>query len=162
MWADDYQLIIISLYLYCTYRNKQNYNVFYNKNSKQYKMIKTDVMSWDRFKGRFWVKLKKNINILKSILKTHRKAVKHSKHRCNVVTSLSTSSDFQRFSLIWHQIITNVSMSRIKVTKASVKNMEFLTNISQLVENHERSMSKLFTKSLQIFFWKKIRLINKI
>lgn len=49
-------------------------------------MIKTDVMSWDRFKGRF-----KNINILKSILKTHRKAVKHSKHRFNVVTSLSTS-----------------------------------------------------------------------
>lgn len=33
-------------------------------------------------------------------------------------------------------------MSRIKVTKASVKNMEFLTNISQLVENHERSKKK--------------------
>lgn len=43
-------------------------------------------------------------------------------------------------------------MSRIKVTKASLKNMEFLTNISQLVENHERSMNKLFTKSLQIYF----------
>lgn len=154
MWADDDRLIITSLYLYSTYRKKQNYNVFYKKNSKQFKWLR-QMWSVDSFKGRFWVRVKKNINILKSILKTHRKAVKHSKHRCNVVTSLSTSSDFQRFSLIWHQIITNVSMSRIKVTKASLKNMEFLTNISQLVENHERSMNKLFTKSLQICFWKK-------